>query len=268
MKKWPLVWNILVVVLLLTHSAPAFDIPSPPTADIYLADYAAMVNTEDRKKILDIGNDMDKRFGAQLVVVTVSSLDGPDIETYSNKLFRSWGIGDAKKNNGVLLLIAKEDRQFRIEVGYGLEGAVTDGYAGEVLDTMKKSFKNGEYSGGILSAFQNLAGRIYGEYGAQAPESLKAADPPPDSKWTPEDYGFLAVFVIITMMLVVGVIYLFNVLCYVVTFGHFGTLSFRESCSLLFGWLGGSDDGGSGGSRGSGGFGGGSSGGGGASGRW
>ena len=96
-------------------------LPEPPTEEIYVADFAHMMQGEDREKMLAIGGDLDSRFGAQLVVVTVDRLDGEEIESYANRLFRAWGIGDAEKNNGVLLLIAKEDRKFRVEVGYGLE---------------------------------------------------------------------------------------------------------------------------------------------------
>ena len=132
-------------------------LPSAPTHDIYVADFAGMVGAEERQKMLSIGQDLDKRFEAQLVVATVNSLEGESIESYANQLFRSWGIGNAEKNNGVLLLIAKDDRKFRVEVGYGLEGAITDGYAGEVLDGMKGKFREDKYSVGTLEAYQKLA---------------------------------------------------------------------------------------------------------------
>ncbi len=133
-------------------TSPSPSLPSAPTQDIYVADFADMIDPEEREKMLSIGGDMDNRFGAQLVVVTVDTLDDESIESYANRLFRDWGIGDAEKNNGVLLLIAKDDRQFRIEVGYGLEGAITDGYAGEVLDGMKAKFRADKYSAGTLEA--------------------------------------------------------------------------------------------------------------------
>ena len=141
------------------------DIPSAPTQDIYVADFENMVEPEERQKILSIGQDLDNRFGAQLVVVTIDTLNEEDIESYANRLFRTWGIGDAEKNNGVLLLIAKGDRKFRIEVGYGLEGAITDGYAGEVLDGMKGKFRSEAYSAGIYEAYQKLARKVYENYG-------------------------------------------------------------------------------------------------------
>ena len=113
-------------------------------------------NGEDREKILAMGRDLDRATKAQVVVVTMTSLGSDSIENYANRLFRKWGIGDRTKNNGVLLLIAKEDRKFRIEVGYGLEGAITDGYAGSVLDGMKSDFRSGKYSPAIVAAYGKL----------------------------------------------------------------------------------------------------------------
>lgn len=176
-------WHSLLVLVLLVvqviswqfinyGTALAADIPAPPKKEIYVADYAGMVMSEEKQEILTIGQDLDKRFGAQLVVVTIVSLQGESIEEYANELFRKWGIGDRKKNNGVLLLISKEDRRFRIEVGYGLEGALTDGYTGEVLDGMVPYFRNGDYSAGIADAYFKLAGKTYDEYGAAPPEGF------------------------------------------------------------------------------------------------
>ena len=100
----------------------------PPTQDFYLVDDAGMVAPEDRETLLAAGRELEERTGAQIVVVTMNTLGGENLEEDANRLFRAWGIGDRQKNNGVLLLIVKEDRRFRIEVGYGLEGTITDGY--------------------------------------------------------------------------------------------------------------------------------------------
>src|SRR5271157_2198910 len=70
--------------------------------------------------------DLDQKSGIQFVVATVPSLGGEEIEPYANELFRTWKLGEAKKNNGVLLLVAPKERRVRIEVGYGLEGTLTD----------------------------------------------------------------------------------------------------------------------------------------------
>jgi len=98
-------------------------------------------------------------------VVIISSLDGYPKEEYATKLFREWGIGNKKTNNGVLLLIAVQDRQIRIEVGYGLEGAIPDITALNIIDNdIKPAFKAGNYYEGIDQATDNIAKAAVGEY--------------------------------------------------------------------------------------------------------
>jgi uncharacterized protein len=83
-------------------------------------------------------------------VATVSSLGGSDIETYANQLFRRWGLGDRVKNNGVLLLVAPNERRVRIEVGYGLEGVLTDAISNVIIfNAMQPRFKAGDFDGGV-----------------------------------------------------------------------------------------------------------------------
>ncbi|EEM0293753.1 TPM domain-containing protein, partial [Salmonella enterica subsp. enterica serovar Typhimurium] len=103
--------------------------------------------------------------GAQSVVVIVNSLDGNDIQTYATELFREWGIGQKEKNNGLLILISMEDRLRRVEVGYGLEGAITDLYSDEVMEQIfKPSFANEDYDKGITESYSAFADAIAKEY--------------------------------------------------------------------------------------------------------
>ena len=155
-------------------SVAAEELLTPPAQREYIVDTAGMISAEDAAQITAIGTELRAKTKAEIVVVTVSTLGGADIEGYANELFRSWGIGNAQMNNGVLLLIAKDDRAFRIEVGYGLEGAITDGYAGSVLDAMKGEFRKENYSPAILTAYITLAQKAGAEYGV-ALESLGAA---------------------------------------------------------------------------------------------
>lgn len=164
-------WLLLIALASVALAAPAV-LPKPSSL-VYSVDTTGMITAEDAAKIAEMGRGLDAATGAQVVVVTISSLDGASIEEYATTLFRNWGIGDAEKNNGVLLLIAKEDRKFRIEVGYGLEGAITDGYAGSVLDDMKADFKSENYSEAIVVAYAKLTQKAYEEYGAEVPENVK-----------------------------------------------------------------------------------------------
>ena len=92
-----------------------------PTNDFYVNDYADILDDDVEQYIMQRSVDLEKQTDAQIVVVTVKNLEGMSLEEYATKLFRSFGIGDKDKNNGLLLLLALEERQFRVEVGYGLE---------------------------------------------------------------------------------------------------------------------------------------------------
>ena len=155
----------LCLVPLLARAA----VPPPPIPeDIFVQDYAGMIESDDRAYMTELGRSLDAAYGAQLSVVTVESLDGTPVEDYALTLFRSWGLGDAQNNNGVLLLIARRDRAFRIEVGYGLEGAIPDSYAGAILDGMVPGFREEHYSPSVRWAYEELAKRIDAEYGGTA----------------------------------------------------------------------------------------------------
>ncbi len=93
---------------------------------------------------------LEQKSGIQLVVATVPSLDGDEIEPYANALFREWKLGEKDKNNGVLLLVAPNQRKVRIEVGYGLEGTLTDALSKIIIaNAMAPRFKAGDFGGGI-----------------------------------------------------------------------------------------------------------------------
>jgi uncharacterized protein len=93
---------------------------------------------------------LEAKSGIQLVVATVKSLEGDEIEPYANALFRAWGLGEKQRNNGVLLLIAPNEHKVRIEVGYGLEGTLTDALSKIIItNAMAPRFKTGDYGGGI-----------------------------------------------------------------------------------------------------------------------
>lgn len=155
--------------------------PTKPAQNIYVTDEAYMISEDDKKTILEMGAALDAKHKAQVAVVTINSLNGESLEEYTNKLFRDWGIGDKKLNNGVLLLIAKKDRKFRIETGYGLEGALTDAWCGAQLDLMKPYFQAEDYSPAILQAYFRIVEKIYAEYGDEIPYEL-ADMPPPDEE--------------------------------------------------------------------------------------
>ncbi len=101
--------------------------------------------------------DLEMKSGIQLVVATVSSLDGEEIEPYANALFRTWKLGQKDKNNGVLLLVAPKERRVRIEVGYGLEGTLTDALSKVIItNAIAPRFKTGNYGDGITRGVDDI----------------------------------------------------------------------------------------------------------------
>ncbi len=105
-----------------------------PTSEFYINDYANVLSDDTESFIMNNSVKLASATNAQIVVVTVKSLEDQDIETYATDLFRKFGIGEEKEDNGLLILLAPNERKIRIEVGYGLEGVITDGLAGRYLD--------------------------------------------------------------------------------------------------------------------------------------
>ncbi|HBQ64688.1 MAG TPA: hypothetical protein DD727_07165, partial [Clostridiales bacterium] len=137
-----------------------------PTEAFYINDGAGVLSASTEDLILRNSVQLQKVSGAQIVVVTVASLNGRVLEDYSLEILRSWGIGDAKKNNGVLLLLALNERKSRIEVGYGLEGRLPDGKTGRIQDEyMISYFKEGNYDEGIRNGYLALLQEVAAEYG-------------------------------------------------------------------------------------------------------
>src|SRR5574337_2182898 len=109
---------------------------------------------------------LEQKSGIQLVVATVPSLGGQEIEPYANGLFRAWKLGEAKKNNGVLLLIAPNEHRVRIEVGYGLEGTLTDAVSSIIIaNAIAPRFKAGDFDGGV--ARRSVRGVVVGAAAAR-----------------------------------------------------------------------------------------------------
>lgn len=159
-------------VILFSQTALAETIPPKPQTNLYVFDYADLIESQDEQEMRKIAKALDDKTKAQIVVVTVNDLAKMEIEDYALNLFRNWGIGDKEKNNGVLIMVNKESLlanqrgRIRIEVGYGLEGAINDGKAGAILDNFAlPAFEVGEYSRGIKDTFMAVSSEVAKEYG-------------------------------------------------------------------------------------------------------
>ena len=162
---------ILLLLILISGALAAPPVPPVPTPARPVNDFADLLEPSDVQQMEGVALALKKASGADLVVVTVENLGGYTIEEYALELFRRWGLGDKEKNNGVLLLVNKENvltgqsGRVRIEVGYGLEGAIPDGKAGRILDNyVLTAWAENNYSKGILQGYMALAAAIADEY--------------------------------------------------------------------------------------------------------
>src|SRR5471030_2311747 len=122
-----------------------------------VVDQANIIPASARADLETKLSDLESKSGIQLVVATVASLEGQEIEPYANALFRSWGLGEKTKNNGVLLLVAPNERRVRIEVGYGLEGTLTDALSKVIIvNAITPRFKSGDFGGGIARGVDDI----------------------------------------------------------------------------------------------------------------
>src|SRR5262249_7644659 len=149
------------LALCLASLALALDFP-PLTGRV--VDQANIMTAQSRTDLEAKLKELEDKSSIQLVVATVKSLQGGDVETYANGLFRSWKLGEAKKNNGVLLLIAPAEHKVRIEVGYGLEGTLTDALSSVIISSaIVPRFKAGELSRGIERGVDGLVSVLSGD---------------------------------------------------------------------------------------------------------
>ena len=253
--------SFLAVALALCFASPALALDFPALTG-RVVDQAGVMTPASRSDIEAKSKDLEDKSGIQLVVATVTSLQGSDVETYTNELFRYWKLGEAKKNNGVLLLVAPAAHKVRIEVGYGLEGALTDALSSVIVSSaIIPRFKANDFSGGIERGVDGIIGVLNGNSAEWQPKVPLRSD---DIRGS--DLGALFLFLFIVTLLVVAV-------WQKVRSGHYFTRGGRRvlvpahSTSGSSGWN--SSDSSSGSSSDSD-FsgGGGSSGGGGASGSW
>src|SRR6202162_5900583 len=144
-----------------------------------VVDRAGVMSADSRSAIETKLKDLEDKSGIQLVVATVKSLQGSDIEPYANQLFRTWKLGQTQKNNGVLLLVAPAEHKVRIEVGYGLEGTLTDDLSSVIISSaIVPRFKANDYSGGIERGVDGIISVLNGDTADWQPEVEVREDSP------------------------------------------------------------------------------------------
>jgi uncharacterized protein len=228
----------------------------------YVNDYANTLSYDTESRINAIMGELERKTTSQVAVLIMDTINPFDIETYAVKLFEQWGIGQKEKDNGVLLLIAIKDRALRIEVGYGLEGAIPDAMAKIIIeDYIVPSFKKGDFDTGVLKGAVGIAKLVAKEYNIELSDldKLPVEVPLPEKPSALESFANF-IFTLILIILFISLRTGFFWWWFLIPGSH------RRRGGY---WYGGGTGGNSGGFGGGfGGFGGGMSGGGGASGGW
>ena len=163
---------VALLLLPLTASAPAQMFPTRPMEGEFIIDEAGLIQPADREQIKRISAALLKERGNPIIVVTIPSLakyGAFDVESYALGMFNAWGIGTRAQSKGILLLVAVEDRKARIELGQGYAHAKDD-VAQEIMqDVIVPSFKQGNYSAGILQGVEELDQMARGQRGGTGP---------------------------------------------------------------------------------------------------
>lgn len=153
----------LVVVLVLAKAASAQ--LAVPSLTGRVMDQADILSPHVESALTAQLQAFEDSTGAQVAVLTIPSLNGVALEPFATTVFRAWGLGQANANNGVLLLVARDDRQLRIEVGYGLEEDLTDALAGRIIrNVIVPQFRSGDFDTGVLLGVDAILGSINGTY--------------------------------------------------------------------------------------------------------
>lgn len=246
-------WNLLVILLFLLPVAGAVDYPQLRG---FVTDNANMIDAAYEAKITQLAEKIEKENTVEIAVVTVESLEGESKEMYAVRLFEKAGIGKKDNDNGLLILVAKQEREYRFEVGYGLEGTITDSMKVNIGDRIiVPNFQNGEYGRGIYEAML-----VIRELLAHNEEVISRYSMPQTNSQLPEEWFFIF-FIAVVVLIIIFIA--------VAEKGNMGGTYGGGYHRRRSGWgTGGGFGGGRSSGGGFGGFGGGRSGGGGFGGKW
>lgn len=224
---------------------------SYPSPKGYVNDFAGVLDERSRVSLESLLSDLDRKAKAQVAVAVRQDLGGQDIESYAVDLYKAWGIGGKETDRGALILVSLEDRQVRIETGYGLEPVLPDGLCGQIIrEEMIPSFKSGNFGEGVLKGAAAVALTVAQDAGVE----LSAAGPL-EASGSRKGGSLLGFILTALLIFILAPIFISNPFLFLLLLSGSGH-------------RGGGGFGGGGFGGGFGGFGGGLSGGGGATGRW
>lgn len=170
--------NILILFLMTILTVSAFT-QKVPQLKGYVNDYAGVLSSSEEKQINQLLSDLEKSTSAQVALLTVDNLQGYPLESFSIKVVDEWGLGQKDRDNGLLVLLAMDEKKVRIEVGYGLEGSVTDLKSGYIIrNIILPEFRKGQFAQGLYNGVGAING-IITKTSDISEEELRAYDKEP-----------------------------------------------------------------------------------------
>lgn len=164
---------LALLLAILTMSAAAFAVDKEvPFLAGRVNDLAGLLSESARTELEVRLETLEEATGTQVAILTIPSLDGEVLEDYSLRVAETWKLGRGNFDDGALLLISRDDRKMRLEVGYGLEGTIPDAYSKRILDdVMRPRFRSGDFDGGVIAAVDAISGLIQGDDSLPPPVS-------------------------------------------------------------------------------------------------
>lgn len=207
--------TILLCCGLISAATQALEVPALAGR---ITDTAGLLDANTKQQYTALLEAHETKTGNQIAVLTLASLEGEDLEAFTTKVFRAWKLGQKEKNNGVLLLIASKDRKLRIEVGYGLEGTLTDSYSDSIIrDRITPFFKRGDYPQGIGEGLRAMIALLEGEIGADTENQLTDSEDFPDPSIDMDDGLFSDVGLpwLVAIPMAIGFFFIIGMFTYV-----------------------------------------------------
>ncbi len=186
----------LVVGISAFSTAYAYTSPGTPTG--FVNDFAGVIDDSSKQQLESDLNDLEQQTGTQFSVVTIKTLDGDTVENYAQELFTEWGIGKKDTNRGLLLLVAMDERKARFQVGYGLEGTMTDLLTSKIQEQyLTPKFRAGDYAGGIADTVAQVSGILRGDLSVEQFQSVGGdnTNATPVSFWSKFGNDFFPFFI-------------------------------------------------------------------------
>ena len=183
-----------LLVLITASSVLSLEVPALKGR---VNDYGNILSASAEHQLDAVLGELERTDSTQIVILTVPSLEGEDIEGFSMRAAEKWGIGQKGKDNGAILIISKNDRKLRIEVGYGLEGSLTDLISGRIIrNVIVPDFKRGDFDAGVSNGVYAMIQAVRGEFKADE-KSIGRAQKRTSN---PGFFGFLLIIFLVNML--------------------------------------------------------------------